>query len=75
MYRWWKFGIQLHSLSKNNNNYGISSSCNGVSSSNSDDTTMVHSLFDLNDTSTFYKKQNEIILYVRLIVVKSQIYY
>ena len=53
-----KFIIQLHSLSKNNNDDEISSSCDGGSSSNRDDTTIVHSLFDLVDTSTFYKKQN-----------------
>ena len=52
-----KFGIQLYSLSKNNNNDGISSSCDGVSVSNCDDATMVHSFFDLVDTSAFYKKQ------------------
>jgi len=34
-----------------------------VVSSNSDDTTMVHSLLDLVDISTFYKKQNKRILY------------
>ena len=44
---------QLHSV------YPISSSCDDGSSSNSDDATMVHSLFDLVDTSTFYKKQNK----------------
>ena len=51
-----KLGIKLHALSRNNNDDGISSSCDGVSSSNSDDTTMVYSLFDLVDTSTFCKK-------------------
>ena len=44
---------QLHSV------YPISSWCDGGSSSNSDDDTMVHSLFDLDDTSIFYKKQNK----------------
>ena len=56
-----KFGMQSHSLSKNNNNDDvISSSFDGDGSgSNSDDATMVCSSLDLVDTSTFCKKQNK----------------
>ena len=55
-----KFSTQLCSLSKNdNNNDGISSSCDGGSSRNSDDTAMVRSSLDLVETSTLHEKQNK----------------
>ena len=53
-----EFGMQLHSLSKDSIDNGILSPCGSGSSSNSGNATMVHSSFDLVDTSTFCKKQN-----------------